>query len=151
MAFETGQMVGFMQVAYRNGTLDRFMRIFGKSVYGLMDENGTSFDVLIHRLDEGGAAAIANFERLLSRSGPLMKLVSRDWVMRAASRMLDVKAFAGLLSLAIEMTLAVYLAKNEGRERPVSDTLKRYLRKLGRNRGVVKEPDPFATPGRDVM
>ncbi len=127
MSLETADVIAFMQAAYRQGALDKFMRVLGRSLFELMDETGVTFETLVYKLDEAGGEAIRKFEGSLTRAGGLMRLAARDGIMRVASRVLDVAAVARLLTLALKAALMILIAKSDGSEHPVSDTLGGYL------------------------
>lgn len=76
--------------AYRNGVIDKGMAVFGDAVERAMEQTGRGIGDFVNRLDEASEKTVMRLDRVLERSGPLLRLAASDRVMALASRLLDV-------------------------------------------------------------
>lgn len=107
MALDPAEVFKVMRCAWRNGVLDKFMAIQGEALEGVMADTGMNMGDLLNRLDEARPETVAKVDRLLERSGPFMKYLDNDRLMRAVSRLLD-------LSL-VRKTMVAGMRKNMAR------------------------------------
>ena len=90
MAFDHEQVFNAMACAYRNGVLDKIMYIQGRAMEIALEESGLNLVDLLNRIDETDEEAVSVLEKVLEHSGPAVRIVGNDIVMKLAARILDI-------------------------------------------------------------
>ena len=86
---DTQAIFRVMRYAYRHGVLEVFMHVQGKALEMAMLKTGADMGDLLNRLDEARPETLEKLDRLLRRTGPLLKFLENEQVMRLAGRILS--------------------------------------------------------------
>jgi hypothetical protein len=100
--------------AYRHGVLDKTMSIAGEAIDGAMSDTGLKIGDMVNGLDEATEPTVMKMDRLMARSGPLLRLAASDVVMSLVSRVLDIgfvkKAMVGVMRRRLAKALTAQQA-----------------------------------------
>ena len=91
MAFDHEQVFKAMESAYRNGVLDKVMFIQGRAMELALQESGLNLVDLLNRVDEADDEAVSTLEKILEYSGPAVRIVGSDIIMKLTARLLDIE------------------------------------------------------------
>jgi hypothetical protein len=92
MALETIDAFGLMANAYQAGLLDKVLPLVGQAISGCQEDTGLDFGDLMVKLDEAKSGTIVKLDRLLKKSGPMVRLASNKRLLGLLSRMMDLGA-----------------------------------------------------------
>ncbi len=90
MSFDPDQAFELMRCMYTSGVLDKFTAIQGEALSEVMADAGLNVGDVLNTVDQASESSIAAVDRLLGMSGPFMKYLASERLMRFVSRMLDV-------------------------------------------------------------
>lgn len=127
MAVDTADMVAFMQVAYRQGVLDRVFPMLGDSMSAVMRKTGMTFEDFVYRIDEASVETLDKVGDFFVKWGGALRVLSSDRLMGLARRMLDFTLVARATRFGMQAVLMVVISKGSGVEHPVRDLLQGYL------------------------
>ncbi len=137
MELQPEQLFNFMEVAWRQGVLDELMPLVGQSLDKLKADSGLTMDDLLNKLDGAKPASIEKFNKVLSWSPPLLRLVSNDILMSFLAKMLRMQPVRGLTVWSVEKYLAHALAKADGTLPTLSERLKGLAGKAGNKEALA--------------
>lgn len=93
-----------MQCAYRNGVLAKVTAIQGEALVAVMGETDLNMGDILNRLDEAKEETVQRIDKLLARTGPLLKYANSERLMRVVSRLLDVPMMKRMMVTNIKKT-----------------------------------------------
>ncbi len=126
MGLESGQVFSILQVAYREGVTAKFMPILGNVLRRLMQETGKGMDELLGSMDTAQDGTIRSIDRLLKKSGWVLKVATSERLMGLVARLLDFKLVVWATERFLLFFLQRTIEKSEGRY----VTLPRRLRQI---------------------
>lgn len=90
MSIEPNEIFEFMQCAYRNGVMEKFMAVKAQALDAAMDAAGLNMGDLWNRMDDAKEETVLKIDKLLDKAGPFVKYATNDRLMRFVSRLLDI-------------------------------------------------------------
>lgn len=114
MAVEAERVFDLLEVAYRQGVLDRAMPLVGEALDDLREESGKPLSYFLTVMDEADDATLARLDRTLGRSGLLIRLATSERLMGLLSRALDRPGIRKMARTGIRKYFEKLLAKSEG-------------------------------------
>ena len=96
-----------MSAAYRTGLLDKALPLVGEAISGCQEDTGLDFGDLMNKLDEAKSRTIIKLDRLLKKSGPILRLASNERLLALLSRIMDFGAVRKATSPALRKSLVL--------------------------------------------
>jgi hypothetical protein len=117
------------EAAYRHGVLDQSLPVLSDALEKLIDETGLTLEDLLNKLDGAQQKTVDRVDKVLSHSGPLLKLAKQDWLMKLTARMLNLAIVRKSMAFAMRKSLALVIARSEGTHESLIKKLKQRLGK----------------------
>ena len=124
MELKPEQLFTFMEVAYRQGVIDKVMPLVGQSLEKLKANSGLTMDDLLNKLDGAAPESIEKLNKVLNWSPPLLRLAGNDILMSLLSKMLSIQMVQHMTVWVMEKYFAHVLAKSDGTLPTLSEKLK---------------------------
>jgi hypothetical protein len=126
LGLESGQVFSILHVAYEKGVTRKFMPILGNVLRSLMRNTGKGIDELLGYMDTAQDGTIRSIDRLLQKSGWVLKIATSERLMGLVARLLDFKLAVWATERLLLFFLQRTIEKSEGRY----VTLPRRLRQI---------------------
>jgi len=91
LSLQSSQVFDLMRSAYAHGVIDKSLPLAGRSMETVIERTGLSMEDLLNSMDAAEEKTVRRVDRLLGHTGPVLKLLSSDLVMRLTSRLLDIR------------------------------------------------------------
>jgi hypothetical protein len=113
MAVESDQVFDVLEVAYRTGVLDKALPLVGEAIDDVREVDGRGMSYLLTVIDETSEETLTRFDRVLGRSGILLRLAKSERLMRLLSRLMDLAAVRRATRLGLRRYFERLLRKSE--------------------------------------
>ena len=127
MALESGQVFAVMQVAYRQGVLDRFNPLLGEALDGAMEETGFNLDDLFNQMDGAREETVEKLDRTILSSGFILRIAASDRLMRLCARLVDNERIRRVMVKVMQDFFVAKISPDKAGQFPVTKRLKGYL------------------------
>ena len=91
MALKQGLVFEVTASAYRHGVIDKYLSLTGDAIDLVMSETCFMIGDLVNKMDEADERTVMRMDKMISFSGPMLRLAASDKLMGAVSRLLDFK------------------------------------------------------------
>jgi hypothetical protein len=87
--FNPNALYDVMECAFRHGVMTKFLAMQGDALEAVMQETDLDMGDLLNRMDETSDETVGKMDRMLEKTGFVLRYLNNDRIMRLVSRLLD--------------------------------------------------------------